>query len=432
MMKFVSIAMSLVFFAGNTFAADLFEDGKLRPIKSGDLIQATDTIGGYPIYQDDGGWKFVSGKESSSTGGQGPIKMGSVLLDYAPNNYLLARQSLFASVDAGSANNSWGGSPCSMDHLVIRNKGRGRQDNCLTIDPKIVTMGTNPTVFLTIVLTNAGSNGRYYQLSLYVNADVLGVRGTGLGDWTKEELEAKPYKKEAMDRLTVWAEQLQDASIKAFDFSKPQDVYAKMPRVMTLLPVPEDIAGQKRSISFLSAVEHLRHQPAFSSIAYSRYEDYKGAWSFVTGKASQEMADAGALAACEASRKANKPDAPTCEIYKIKDGARVTYSGGVEVPKTTDSASKNFTDQKCSNEAQLRSPTSSVAASVVFENNSGQPVKIYWITFAGERKLYKEIASGQAYLQSTYVSHIWAIADSAGKCLQIFAPRTSTEKVAIN
>jgi VHL beta domain len=431
-MRLVSVAMALALFAVHIFAADLFEDGKLRPMKSGDLIQATDTIGGYPIYQDDGRWKFVNGKESSSTGGQGPIKMGSVLFDYAPNNYLLARQSLYASVDAGGSNNSWGGSPCSVDHLVIRNKGRGRQDNCLTIDPKIVTMGTTPTVFLTIVLTNAGSNGRYYQLSLYVNADVLGVRGTGLGDWTKEELEVKPYKKEAMDRLTAWAEQLQDASIKAFDFSKPQDVYAKMPSLMTLLPVPEDIAGQKRTISFLSAVEHLRHQPAFSSIAYSRYEDYKGTWSFVTGKASQEIADATAVAACEVSRKANRPDAPACEIYKIKDGARITYSSGLDVPKTTEIASKNFADQKCSNEAQLRSPSSSVAASVVFENNSGQPAKIYWITFGGERKLYKEIASTQSFLQPTYVSHIWVIADSAGKCLQIFAPRTSTEKVAIN
>lgn len=315
MKRLFLIASALAFFAVNIFAADLFEDGKLRPIKSGDLIQATDTIGGYPIYQDDGRWKFVSGKESSSSSG---IKMGSVLLDYAPNNYLLARQSLFASVDAGGSNNSWGGSPCSADHLIIRNKGRGKQDNCLTIDPKIVNLGTTPTVFLTIVLTNAGSNGRYYQLSLYVNADLLGVRNTSVGDWTKEELDSKPYKKLSMDKLTAWAEQIQDASIKAFDFSKPQDVYANIPSLMTLLPVPEDLVGQKRSISFLSAVEHLRHLPAFSAIAYSRYEDYRGAWNFISGQTTQEIADAAAITNCEATRKKNRPDAPACELYKIK------------------------------------------------------------------------------------------------------------------
>lgn len=313
MKKLVLIASALAFFAANIFAADLFEDGKLRPIKSGDLIQATDTIGGYPIYQDDGRWKFVSGRNATGT----PL-VGSILLDYAPNNSLLARQSLITSMDAGGSFNSWSGSPCSPDHFIVRNKGRGRQDNCMTIDPSTVNLGTTPTVFLNVVLTNSGSNSRLYKLSLYVNADLLGIRNSSLGDWTKEELDSKPYKKQAIDRLTTWAEQLQDASIKAFDFSKPQDVYAKIPPLVTLLPVSEDLAGQKRSISFLTAVEHLRHQSGFGAIAYSRYEDYRGIDRFVSGLASQELADAAALENCEVARKRLRPEAPTCELYKIK------------------------------------------------------------------------------------------------------------------
>lgn len=319
MIKNVFTVIVLVVSMANLSAEDLFQDGKLRQVNSGDRILATDTIGGYPIFQDDGRWKFVSGKESASTGGASTTRMGSVLLDYAQGTYLLARQSLLASVDAGGMNNSWTGSPCSADHLVIRNKGQGRQDNCMTIDPKIINLGTTPTLFLAIVLTNSGSSGRYYQMSLYVNADLLGVRNTGLGDWTKEELQAKPYKQEALDRLTAWAEPLQDGSIRAFDYSKPQDVYAKIPSLMTLLPVPEDLAGQKRSISFLSTVEHLRHKPAFASIAYSHYEDYKGALGFVSGQTTQEIADAAAVANCENRRKTNKPDAPACAVYRLKN-----------------------------------------------------------------------------------------------------------------
>lgn len=299
-------------------AADFFQEGKLRPMKAGESVVATDTIGGYPIFQDDGRWVFVSGREWSSSGGQTPIKMGNVLLDYLQGNYLLARQSITASVDPGGTNNSWSGTPCSPDHLYLRNLGKGRQDNCMTIDPKIITLGTTPTLFLNVVLTNAGSSGRYYQVSLYVNADLLGVRSTGLGDWTQDELKAKPYKKDAFDRLVKWAEPLQDGSIRALDYAKPQDVYAQIPSLMTLLPVPDDLAGKKQSISFLSAVEHLRHQSDFKSIAYAHHGDYKGTWNFVFGQSSQDIADATALANCEDNRKKNRPDAPACTVYRLK------------------------------------------------------------------------------------------------------------------
>jgi len=187
----------------------------------------------------------------------------------------------------------------------------------MTIDPKIISLGTTPTLFLNVVLTNTGSNGRYYVVSLYVNADLLGVRSTGLGDWTQDELKAKPYKKDALDRLVKWAEPLQDGSIRAFDYTKPQDVYAQIPSLMTLLPVPEDLVGKKRSISFLSALEHLRHQSDFKSIAYAHHEDYKGTWNFVVGQSSQDIADATALANCEDNRKRNRPDAPACTVYRL-------------------------------------------------------------------------------------------------------------------
>lgn len=312
------VVLILAFALGQTIAADLFENGKLRQIKKDDLIVSTDTIGGYPIFQDDGRWKFVSGKESESTGRADPIKMGAVLLDYYQGTYLLARQWLNTNLGSGGGN-YWTGSPCSPDHLVIRNKGQGRQDNCMTIDPKIVTVGTNPTLFLTIVLTNSGSSGRYYQMWLYVNADLLGIRKTGLGDWTQDELKANPYKQVALDRLTKWAELLQDGSIKAFDFSKPQDVYQKVPSLMTLLPVPDDLVGQKRAISFLSALEDLRNRPASASIAYSHWEDFKGSWGSSHSKASQEIADAEALEYCEKDRKAYRPNAPICTVYRMSN-----------------------------------------------------------------------------------------------------------------
>ena len=93
---------------------------------------------------------------------------------------------------------------------------------------------------------------------------------------------------------------------------------------MTLLPVPEDLVGQKRSISFLSAVEHLRHVETIKSIAYSQYEDYIGAWGFVTEQPSKELADKAAIAKCENIRMINRPDALPCEVYRLTDAKRVS------------------------------------------------------------------------------------------------------------
>jgi hypothetical protein len=320
-----AVGASLIF--AHAYAADLFPDGNLREIKAGEYLQVTDTVGGYPIVLNDGNWKFVTGKGSTSGGNADSVKMAYVLMDFAPVGGLLARQSL--SVTTASGNGAyWSGSPCAPGHLVIRNKGRGRQDNCMTIDTQTVNLGATPTTFFNIALTNSGSAGRYYRINLILNAEILGFRGTSIGDWTEEEVKAAPYKKEAIDKLTGWAELIQDGSIKAFDFSKPQDVYTNVPSLMTLLPVPEDLVGQKRSLSFVSSVEHLRHVNSIKSIAYARYEDFKGAWGSVVDQPSQEAADLAALAKCENTRTTNRPDVPPCTVYRLTDGKRVsdTYS----------------------------------------------------------------------------------------------------------
>jgi hypothetical protein len=318
------ITLGVAIFSTLCFSADLFQDGKLREIKNGDPIVATDTVGGYPIFQDDGRWKFTSGRRYDSTGGADPIRMGTVLLDYYQGTRLLARQSLSTSLDSGGVNRSWSGDPCSFDHFFIRNKSKGKQDQCMTIDPKIVNLGNTPTLFLTIVLTNSGSNGRYYQMWLYVNADLLGIKNTGLGDWTKELLKTKPHLQTAFDRLSKWGELLQDASMKTLDYSKPLDIYKDIPSLMTLLPVPEDLSSQKRSVGFLMELENLRYQAAYSSIAYSPWEDYKGSWGYASDKPSQELADSLAIEYCENDRKKNRPNAPTCTIYRINDWKSVS------------------------------------------------------------------------------------------------------------
>jgi hypothetical protein len=76
----------------------------------------------------------------------------------------------------------------------------------------------------------------------------------------------------------------------------------------------------------------------------------------------------------------------------------------------------------CSVEASLRSVDYSTPTKVSFVNNTGGPVKTYWLDYQGIRKLYADLPPGQRYVQSTFLTHPWVVTNSAGKCISVFQP----------
>ncbi|MFP6900231.1 MAG: hypothetical protein VCA36_04775, partial [Opitutales bacterium] len=48
---------------------------------------------------------------------------------------------------------------------------------------------------------------------------------------------------------------------------------------------------------------------------------------------------------------------------------------------------------------------------VHFENKSGRKVKVYWISYEGNRQLYAELAVGATRRQNTYFNNTWLITD---------------------
>jgi len=68
----------------------------------------------------------------------------------------------------------------------------------------------------------------------------------------------------------------------------------------------------------------------------------------------------------------------------------------------------------------------STATSINFVNNSGQPRKIIWLDYSGNRVLYNTLSGGTSYVQGTYLTHPWVIAvdngvnDTNGACLAIY------------
>jgi hypothetical protein len=55
-----------------------------------------------------------------------------------------------------------------------------------------------------------------------------------------------------------------------------------------------------------------------------------------------------------------------------------------------------------------------------FENKSGLKVKVYWISYEGNRQLYAELAPGATRRQNTYDNNTWLITDQKDNSLGHF------------
>jgi hypothetical protein len=308
----IALTVALALIAGAANAGDFFQDGKPREIPFNTPLTESDTAGGYTLYPGEGKW-LLEKAGTASTSGPGSIVLGTVTARQDEAGVLFARLYTVVNLNQGEGS-SWSGSPCGPGHLVTKNKGQGRYDNCMTIDPYATTVGDKVVATLAIRITNTAGSGRYYTTNVYLNPALLGFRDTGVGDWSEEVIKSQPNKAAFIARLTTWAEKLQDASIKAFAFSKPQDTYKDVPSWRTLMPIPESLAQANHSWGFLSAVMDIQNKSGFKALAYSQWGEGKTRWGNAWGFTSQEGADKSALSNCENGRA---PSAPACKLYVV-------------------------------------------------------------------------------------------------------------------
>jgi hypothetical protein len=214
------------------FAADLFENGQLRPIRLRDSVPQTATVGGFAIYPGSDNWLFENGGVNTGTGGASGTPIGTVRMTQWEGLDLAVAQQVTATL-RNADGVFWGGSPCSPDHIVVNNKGRGREDHCMTIDAVSVPVASKLITFFSMKLTHSNA-GRFYQVDLLINPRLFGFEDTGAVEWGSSYQDAFPEKKAFMGRLANWGNLMLDASTKAFDFSQPKDAYANVPSLASL------------------------------------------------------------------------------------------------------------------------------------------------------------------------------------------------------
>lgn len=86
-------------------------------------------------------------------------------------------------------------------------------------------------------------------------------------------------------------------------------------------------------------------------------------------------------------------------------------------------------------EKGLKSIHSDVEALITFHNQSGAPVKICWLDFAGNRVLYLTLNDGDQIGQATYLTHPWLVTDEGDNPLGLYyadgQPRTVEIKAVV-
>ena len=80
-------------------------------------------------------------------------------------------------------------------------------------------------------------------------------------------------------------------------------------------------------------------------------------------------------------------------------------------------------------EKGIKSTNGDVDASIKFVNKSAQTVKIYWLDYDGDRKLYQTLKDGEVYSQGTFLTHPWLITDDNDDAWYVYFPDTQPRTV---
>jgi len=82
-------------------------------------------------------------------------------------------------------------------------------------------------------------------------------------------------------------------------------------------------------------------------------------------------------------------------------------------------------------EKGVKSLNSDLSTSIAFTNKSGKTIKVYWLDFEGNRKLYQTLDDDESCEQQTYVSHPWVITDKNDDAWYVFYPDAQPRTIEI-
>ena len=129
-----------------------------------------------------------------------------------------------------------------------------------------------------------------------------------------------------------------------------------------------------------------------------------------------------ALAGCVGDVK--DPTAPSSGTVRIGGLASVAALNDKScgTPPSPNGSYFQLVAQPSSQEGTVRSLSGVTPVEVQFTNATCSSVRVYWLDYQGVRVLYTTLAPHTSYVQQTWLTHPWVIADESDRALMIFLP----------
>jgi hypothetical protein len=281
-MKILVVVLSCILMMSNVAAQDMFAKKSIfsqyEPIvEKKQVANIKETIGEYPQLQIGEEMRVVYAKVSTATGA--PIPLGRVTLFSERGKKLLYTVDTTVNLQQG-ASSDWTDTPCKReDFLWKRSIGGKFQDmNCVSIN-HFVNYFVNPTgdfqqiavwakdegieippTIIRATFTRYSSGGKRLVYVVDVNPEQYGIERDatipwGSNGWHKEFIKRDPKKIEFIEKLKVWATDVQERMDDAF--KKNTKAFAGMKNLDEYLSDSGKKEIQKKSMQEQSTEEKL-------------------------------------------------------------------------------------------------------------------------------------------------------------------------------
>jgi hypothetical protein len=248
-------------------AGELFPNEIPRQFALADKLEPDSTMGGYPIWAGEGKWRIGDLERTDSSGGAESVPLGAARFFQTEEKSLVAVMEVRSNLRSG--NGYWLGEPCKRDDMLFKLQlGRGKEDNCLTIN-HITRYLSNPggkaaeayalfkeqgveipPTVIAITVTRNATNLRRLIYTLWINPELAGFAREsepewGRSPWNRTMSFNDPAKKQYIDQLIVWGQNFQKSVDVAL--SMKQDAFQEIPSWRTLAvrtPQPESVKAK--------------------------------------------------------------------------------------------------------------------------------------------------------------------------------------------
>jgi hypothetical protein len=85
----------------------------------------------------------------------------------------------------------------------------------------------------------------------------------------------------------------------------------------------------------------------------------------------------------------------------------------------------------CALEPKLNAIVGTQHITLIFSNQTGDDISLFWLDYNGHRKFYDKIENGRAKGRPTFITHPWLITDAKGQCIEIVLPGLTTQTVVV-